>query len=186
MQKLPNHRYIFVTEYPLEDLKNYAKHKRLFLYNEQGCECAVCGIRADRLILGQGKTGDLHIDLYDKDLTVMMTVGHIIPASKGGKVTSDNVRPLCHKCNYKEGSGLQHVCEDPKLFYNHVQGKTVKKINGNTFSNGKMVAIIKDFFWHEKDGWKFSMEDNAGTAKINTLRFGNFSVDIVPQYVKKW
>ena len=33
-----------------------------------------------------------------------LEIDHIIPISKGGKSTYDNLQTLCHNCNYNKGS----------------------------------------------------------------------------------
>jgi len=34
----------------------------------------------------------------------MMTVDHIVPKSKGGLRTLDNLQPMCENCNVKKGN----------------------------------------------------------------------------------
>jgi 5-methylcytosine-specific restriction endonuclease McrA len=36
---------------------------------------------------------------------------HIVPASKGGPVSVDNLRVLCKKCNRKKGNSLEKILE---------------------------------------------------------------------------
>lgn len=45
-----------------------------------GWHCLACGLESDRL-----------------------TIGHIIPHSKGGPLTLENVQPLCMPCNRRQG-----------------------------------------------------------------------------------
>lgn len=54
---------------------------RFAIYKRDDYRCRKCG----------RKTDDLEID-------------HIIPISKGGKSTYDNLQTLCHHCNYNKGS----------------------------------------------------------------------------------
>ncbi len=56
---------------------------RFFIYERDGYRCQICGRRTD----------DLEID-------------HIIPISRGGKSTPDNLQTLCHRCNYRKGSNI--------------------------------------------------------------------------------
>lgn len=56
---------------------------RFFIYERDGYRCQICGRRTD----------DLEVD-------------HIIPISKGGKSTPDNLQTLCHRCNYRKGSDI--------------------------------------------------------------------------------
>lgn len=56
---------------------------RFFIYERDGYRCQICG----------RSTNDLEVD-------------HIIPISKGGKSTPDNLQTLCHRCNYRKGSSI--------------------------------------------------------------------------------
>ena len=56
---------------------------RFFIYERDGYRCQICGRR----------TRDLEVD-------------HIIPISKGGKSTPNNLQTLCHWCNYRKGSDI--------------------------------------------------------------------------------
>jgi 5-methylcytosine-specific restriction endonuclease McrA len=47
-----------------------------------------------------------------KDLGVELHVDHIVPWSKGGQNTEENLRTLCSKCNL--GRGQKTKCFDPK------------------------------------------------------------------------
>lgn len=57
---------------------------RFAIYARDGYRCRKCG----------RKTNDLEID-------------HIIPISKGGKTTYDNLQTLCHRCNKQKGSDIE-------------------------------------------------------------------------------
>lgn len=56
---------------------------RFSIYERDGYQCRNCGI--------SGRYANLEID-------------HIIPISKGGKSTYDNLQTLCHKCNIEKGN----------------------------------------------------------------------------------
>lgn len=58
---------------------------RFSIYERDGYKCRKCGI-SDRY-------ANLEID-------------HIIPISKGGKSTYDNLQTLCHKCNVEKGDSI--------------------------------------------------------------------------------
>ena len=59
---------------------------RFSIYNRDGNRCRMCGRR----------TNDLEID-------------HIMPISKGGKSTYDNLQTLCHDCNVRKSNIVGHV-----------------------------------------------------------------------------
>lgn len=56
---------------------------RFSIYERDNYTCKCCG--------KHGYRNDLEID-------------HIVPISRGGKSTYDNLQTLCHNCNYKKGS----------------------------------------------------------------------------------
>jgi len=172
---LPNHKYLLHREFPIEELEYYTKHRRLNLYIKKGFICDNCGIVCNRLIQGKPrKCNTLHLDLYDQDLTRMLTVGHIIPKSKGGKWVLHNLRPLCHVCNTKEGTCIARLCADAVLFDAHLKGKTVKRMSGKPFANGKQTAIIdRTFIIKPKDGYMLGFSDNSQTYPANKVSFVN-------------
>lgn len=59
---------------------------RFLIYERDGYRCRKCGI--------SGRYTQLEID-------------HIIPISKGGKSTYDNLQTLCHKCNVEKGNTVK-------------------------------------------------------------------------------
>lgn len=58
---------------------------RFSIYERDGYRCRKCGI------------SDRHANLE---------IDHIIPISKGGKSTYDNLQTLCHKCNVEKGDSI--------------------------------------------------------------------------------
>jgi len=56
---------------------------RFYIYKRDGNRCCKCG-----------SSSNLEID-------------HIIPISKGGKSTIDNLQTLCHKCNVEKGADFE-------------------------------------------------------------------------------
>ena len=58
---------------------------RFLIYKRDGYKCRKCGV--------SDKYAPLEID-------------HIIPISKGGKSTYDNLQTLCHKCNVEKGTTI--------------------------------------------------------------------------------
>ena len=60
---------------------------RFAIYARDNYRCKICGKKGDN--------NDLEID-------------HIIPISKGGKSTFDNLQTLCHECNSKKGNTITY------------------------------------------------------------------------------
>lgn len=174
--RLPNHKYRFHRELPIDDLGYYPKHNRLSLYITKGYTCHSCGLECNRLIQGKANDGALHLDLYDTNLTRMLTVGHIIPKSKGGKWVLDNLRPLCHVCNTKEGTCIARLCADPDLFNFYLKGKKVRRMSEHPFDNGNETAIIDRVFLtnhpkKSKNNYVFGFSDNTQTYPANNVYF---------------
>lgn len=76
------HQYIWNAICRVERGK-VTNRMRFCIYERDGYRCQICGRR----------TNDLEVD-------------HIIPISKGGKSTPDNLQTLCHRCNYRKGSDI--------------------------------------------------------------------------------
>lgn len=65
-------------------------------------ECACCGMEGKYFWLEKSGCLPPHFNLYGEDdegYPVMMTVDHILPRSKGGATTQDNIQLLCRRCN---------------------------------------------------------------------------------------
>lgn len=90
---------LFEKEISIEHLEKFAEHRRLKVFVAKGCKCFNCDRVGTRLILCQ----DGHLDLYTQDL-VLINIDHIIPKSKGGKSTLENLQPSCEICNQKKGA----------------------------------------------------------------------------------
>ncbi len=58
---------------------------RFLIYSRDGYRCRKCGI---------------------SDRYAQLEIDHIIPISKGGKTTYDNLQTLCHKCNVEKSNSL--------------------------------------------------------------------------------
>ena len=87
-----------------------------------------------------------------------LTLGHIIPACKGGKYEPRNVRPLCEKCNVEEGphinekflTSIYHFCS---IFNN----RKIRRCSGHKFKSGYNTAVINGVFKSEiTNEWCFS------------------------------
>ena len=59
---------------------------RFYIYNRDGYKCKKCG--------KNGKYANLEVD-------------HIVPISRGGLSTSNNLQTLCHDCNMEKGTNIR-------------------------------------------------------------------------------
>jgi HNH endonuclease len=102
------HNFTFHEFYSIDMLKTkFANHRRLRVFHHHGTQCANPGCKKEgiHLIKAKNTDGGYHIDLYTKDFE-LMTIDHIIPKSKGGKNTLENLQPMCHTCNTKKADKI--------------------------------------------------------------------------------
>lgn len=99
-----------------------------------GCKCDFCGLEGTKIILSEDAGKGLHLDLFAEvdGRYVLMNRDHILPASKGGKNTVWNMRPLCQPCNTKRGN--KFTSEDKalveyrvrlKMFYERLRRRNI-------------------------------------------------------------
>lgn len=67
---------------------------RFAIYNRDGHRCRKCG-------------------RYNKDLEI----DHIVPISKGGKSTYDNLQTLCRRCNLEKGTNTERYGNKSRRFF---------------------------------------------------------------------
>lgn len=70
----------------------YTPLNRKYIFERDNYKCYLCGID---VVLSK---------IYRED---QATIDHVIPMSKGGSHTYDNVKACCNKCNSKKGNSLQ-------------------------------------------------------------------------------
>ena len=75
--------------------------------------CVSCGITGSYFAKEQSHHNNInprswHSNLYasnDQGHEILMTKDHVIPKSKGGLDTLDNLQTMCYKCNTRKGDG---------------------------------------------------------------------------------
>lgn len=92
----------------IKDLPKFISHRRLKVFNYKGLECSnpKCKKKGHYFLMTT-QNGGIHLDIYTKNLE-LMTVDHIIPKSKGGPMTLDNLRPMCRTCNSRRGNDINY------------------------------------------------------------------------------
>lgn len=98
------HNFTFHSMYELDLLHTkFAKHRRLRVFHHHGKKCSNPGCNKEGvyLIKAANTDGGFHVDLYTSDFE-LMTIDHIIPKSKGGLNTLENLQPMCHTCNTRK------------------------------------------------------------------------------------
>ncbi len=100
---------------------NLTKSLRLVCF-ERNHACADCGIKGAYFASEKSHERDAfyHLNLYAKDAcgnSILMTKDHIVPASKGGPDSQDNLQTMCFRCNTKKGNKLPEVLPGHLLKY---------------------------------------------------------------------
>lgn len=96
----------------ISTLINRLNNKRGNFYNDRGIWDALCRVERGRV------SNKMRFSIYERDgykcrhcgingrfnKSVQLEIDHIIPISKGGKTTYDNLQTLCHRCNMEKGN----------------------------------------------------------------------------------
>lgn len=94
---------IVLSDHPLSIIEKMKTHRRFQVYYHKGVKCVSCDKTGVRVIQTAKLPHSIHFDLYTQDLE-LMTVDHILPKSKGGKMTLENLQPMCQTCNTVKGN----------------------------------------------------------------------------------
>jgi hypothetical protein len=124
----PNNKVPKRRDYPTFsgfDLSVKMTGERMQLFHRTQ-KCACCFLLGDHFWLEKSGFFSWHFNLYgyNRDSKpIMLTMDHILPKSKGGKTTPDNLQLLCSRCN-KIKKNLVISLED-------LRKKVVSKENSN-------------------------------------------------------
>lgn len=88
---------------------NRLKNKKGTFYNDRAIWDSLCKVERGKV------SNKMRFAIYERDghrcrycgisgQNVALEIDHIIPISKGGKSTYNNLQTLCHKCNYEKGN----------------------------------------------------------------------------------
>lgn len=73
-------------------------------FYQKGTKCVCCGKEGTHFKLcGDPKTNRRHFNLFADD-GALLTKDHIIPKSRGGADTVENMQPMCEECNVAKGN----------------------------------------------------------------------------------
>ena len=104
------------------DVDGFSVHPvslRYQTFYQKGVKCACCGIEGTHFKLcGDERTNRRHFNLFTED-GMLMTKDHIIPKSKGGLDTVDNMQTMCERCNHDKGN----YYPDIKLIHVQVEAR---------------------------------------------------------------
>lgn len=76
-----------------------------------GCKCVKCGLEGAFFLKQKSHKSEstYHMNLWaigKRGELVLMTRDHIIPKSKGGPNTLENMQPMCGPCNWRKGNKM--------------------------------------------------------------------------------
>lgn len=94
-------------------VKMYSKRYSVF---KKSRTCAICGLIGTEMALCVSTNMDCaHFNLIgytQKGQSVLFTKDHIVPVSKGGNDSIDNLRTMCCRCNQARGNNTDLSVED--------------------------------------------------------------------------
>lgn len=124
MQEFIAARGLEIWDYRLGDQNSIPDSLRYRVLSESNGRCSLCGVTKDERPLD---------------------IDHIIPKSKGGKTTYENLQVLCSKCNRSKGN------KDDKDFRQSVYSKSKDCIFCEVESNAYIVE--NEYAYAIKDGY---------------------------------
>lgn len=160
--------YTLVKSYPLSFLMTQNHHRRLKVFLHKGTICVTCGLEGTQVCLGIDKGGGTHLDVYTEDFKPL-TVDHIIPKSKGGPMTLNNLQPMCQKCNTKKGNG--------ELPISYAQTFPINDFE--VFSSTNLPSLGDEVFKKTKNRKKMRMGGTVSAITENPHFKGQITIQLV-------
>ena len=147
----------------IEDIQYKVKlsSRRLYTF-KKSLICSSCGREGNIISLDLFSRGDEkqpHFNLYcqEEDKFILMTLDHVVPASKGGKNNGNNYQTMCEICNSAKGNLF--LGEFKNVIDNISELSVVEKILSE--NNVHFHTIIQEknskimyFYYHHRSGRK--------------------------------
>lgn len=84
--------------------------KYLFFFIKKGLTCYSCGRKGEFLIVSSDSTrNDIGVYSYVNGKLILFNRDHVIPASRGGSDSLQNLLPMCERCNTEKGCNIPFI-----------------------------------------------------------------------------